>query len=259
MALNLEQFVERKHYFRSYERREISFLHRLLLAGDTMIDVGANVGVLALEAATAVTPGGKVVAIEPISANVDRLRANARLNHQIDIDVVQCAAGRASGTIRLGISAEQGAIRNSGSYSSSADGSVVEVPIERLDHLVAERCDIETQIRLLKIDVEGMEAQVIEGASTLFEAGRIDAVMFEWNSSVTTESAADSLRAYGFEVFELGAWGRLRIAPQVPKQTSTKQPRPPKHGLRAAVAAWCRGDGRLHTLIATLPNPARPI
>ena len=256
MALDLDEFVERKHYFRSYERREIAFLHHHLHAGDTVIDVGANVGVLALEAATAVAPGGKIIAIEPIAANVVRLNGNALLNRDIDIDIVQCAAGRSAGTILLGITAAQGSMRNSGSYSSSAEESAVAVPVERLDHLVAQRCGIKTQIRLLKIDVEGMEPDVIMGASALFEAKRIDAVMFEWNSSVSSDSAADSLRPYGFEIFALGAWGRLRVAPRA-SQRSLRADRPTKHGLPASIAAWCRGDGRLQTLVAILPSPSR--
>ncbi len=68
--LRLAEFVQRKYYFRSFERRELRFLRLWLRSGDIIVDVGANVGLLALHAASKVGPGGQVLAVEPVPSNL---------------------------------------------------------------------------------------------------------------------------------------------------------------------------------------------
>lgn len=251
MSLDLSEFIERKHFFRSYERSEIAFLHRYLRPGDTTIDVGANVGVLAIEAA--MRTRARVIAIEPIPSNLERLRANVDINESAQIDIVACAAGQRAGILSIGITASQNAMHNSGSYSAGATESVVQVPVELLDTIVEHRIAETDRIRLLKIDVEGMEVDVILGGSELFEKRRVDAVMFEWNAALSTTSAADVLRPYGFEILELGHFGRLRPASHKLTRAAPRRPLP-DWGPVTTIVSWLRGDTRLYTMVALLPG-----
>ena len=170
MELHLAEFVQRKHYFHSYERREIAFLHRFLREGDVYVDVGANVGVLVCEGAASVGATGRTIAVEPVPDNVERLRANAALQVDRRVVVVQAACGSTTGRLALGLTEQQAEVGNMGSYSASAtgsnaaDGSSVEVPLRRLDDIVDDDVGPDTTVRLLKIDVEGMEAEVLRGA-----------------------------------------------------------------------------------------------
>jgi hypothetical protein len=77
--------------------------------------------------------------------------------------------------------------------------------------------------------------------------------MFEWNTSFPSTSAADALRGHGMEVRVLGAWSRLR--PMGDRRARAPGAEPSEHtGLLSSIVAWCRGEGRLMTLVATLPT-----
>lgn len=253
LELHLDEFVQRKHYFHAYERRELAFMHRFLRAGDVYVDVGANVGVLAIEGAVAVGPSGRVVAIEPIPTNVERLRANTALQPGSAIEVVAAAIGAENGHLSLGITAQQASVGNMGSYSSTATERTLDVPLRRLDDVVAETIGSDRNIRLLKIDVEGMEAEVLAGASSLLRSGRIEAVMFERNATLAAARPEEILAEHGFEVRRLAIGARLRPL----GNTRHSQPdRPPATGLVTSIAAWIRGDARLETLVARRPSGA---
>jgi FkbM family methyltransferase len=257
LELHLDEFVQRKHFFHSYERRELAFLHRFLRAGDVYVDVGANVGVLTVEGATAVGSSGRTVAVEPIPTNVDRLRANAALQRDATIDVVAAAIGATTGVLSLGLTAQQAAVGNMGSYSSTAAESslesALEVPLRRLDDVVDEVVGTGRRIRLLKIDVEGMEADVLDGASGLLGSGRIDAVLFERNAALSDGRPESILTGHGFDVQRLAVGARLKpLGTARPNRTE----RGSAAGLLPSIAAWIRGDARLETLVAIRPTAA---
>jgi FkbM family methyltransferase len=252
MRLDLAEFVQRKHYFRAYERREIRYLHRTLRPGDLVVDVGANVGVLAIEAARAVGPSGRVIAIEPVPRNVEILRANVASNPDTVIDVVDAAVGSADGTLGLGIDQMQRSIRNEGAYTALGGTAVdieVVVPMRTLDDVIDELVGTERQIRLLKIDVEGMEASVLEGARRLFAAKRIDEVMFERNLTLTTTQPGDVLRRHGFVVHRLGTRARLLDTSPIIASAATDTVHTGRR--RDLIVNWYRGTSRLTTLVAT--------
>src|SRR5215510_12901685 len=67
-------------YCRSFETTERAFLNHCLRPGDVFVDVGANIGLFTLIAASRVGPAGRVVAFEPTGVTYTRLIYNARLN-----------------------------------------------------------------------------------------------------------------------------------------------------------------------------------
>ena len=138
------------------ERR---LLRRLVRPGWSVADVGANIGYYALLFAEAVGPAGRVACIEPEPDNLAELRRNVETNRLPGTDVFPVAVGSSAGTVslRAGIN---GAVM--------ADGSgEIEVPLRTLDELLADR-----PVDFIKIDVEGYEGHVLDGAARLLESRR---------------------------------------------------------------------------------------
>jgi FkbM family methyltransferase len=258
MEFDLSEFVQRKHFFHSYERREIRFLRRIINDGDTCVDIGANVGVLSTEMAAAVGPQGHVIAVEPVPTNLERLRTNASLQHHGVISVVAAAVGEASGGVLvLRLTRQQRAVGNMGSYTAGdpsnteMDSDEIEVPVRSLDDILATDVSGVSSVRVLKIDVEGMETEVLLGARNSLAANRIDVVMFEQNHAVGGGRPEQVLTELGFVVHELSVGARLRRIRTIPEPRSTTTIKP---GLIPSTFAWLRGDARLRTLVATRPG-----
>lgn len=142
-----------------YERRKAAEIRRRLRPGAVFVDVGANQGDFALLAATLVGPGGRVVAFEPDMDNAAAIRANLSLNALGNVELREAALSDAAGPATLHRSPVSGwhSLRPG---LPDRDLGRVTVAVERLDDLALPRLD------LLKIDVEGAEAEVIAGART---------------------------------------------------------------------------------------------
>ncbi|MEI7931470.1 MAG: FkbM family methyltransferase [Alphaproteobacteria bacterium] len=145
------------------ETGTLALIRQLLKTGDTYIDVGAHVGLHALTAAKAVGPTGRVIAIDPQPYCCERLMINAALNGLSNILVVAAAASNRDGPVTLSNQARTDRTRLTLTGPGQADlVNRFETGAIRLDSLI-ERHDL-TAIRLIKIDVEGYESEVIAGA-----------------------------------------------------------------------------------------------
>jgi FkbM family methyltransferase len=137
--------------------------HDALLAlcspGDTVVDVGGNIGITALRAATIVGPSGRVIAFEPDPENLAGFRRQLAGNDLPNVEVVGCGLAERSGTLRLTVADEH----NRGMNRIDPTASVgVDVPVTTLDAALAERGV--TDVAVIKIDVEGYEHHVLQGA-----------------------------------------------------------------------------------------------
>jgi FkbM family methyltransferase len=138
-------------------------LRRLVEDGFVIFDIGANIGYYTV-LFSLWTPGGKVVAVEPDSANLPTLHQNITRNGLRNVTVVEKALGAGSRTATLyrdvqtgrTSSLEPDAWRNDG---ATVDTSVVEVVT--LDSLTAQF----GVPQIVKCDVEGHEMAVLHGAS----------------------------------------------------------------------------------------------
>lgn len=164
----------------------------LVQPGDTVVDVGANIGAFAVHAAHRVGPHGRVVAIEPAPDNLVVLAENVRRNAPGRIAVVPAAAGRRSETRTLYLRGEMSAV--SSLYADSCYGGVsghAAVDVQRLDDIVAGTASV------VKLDVEGAELDVLDGMSRLLQAPNL-IVITEWHPALQ--------RAAGFEADQLPHW-----------------------------------------------------
>ena len=139
-----------------------------------MIDVGANYGYFSL-LWCAGRPDNRVCAVETSPGNVPPLRHNIATNHLTErIDLHEWAASNVEGTVDfdLGSADETGW----GGVVMQKTAQSITVPAHRLDHMFQGE-----DIELLKIDCEGADSLVLEGAETLLSSGRIKHVVFEEN------------------------------------------------------------------------------
>lgn len=136
--------------------------------GDTVVDVGANLGYFSLLSALAESGAGRVIAFEPAADNFALLTANLRLNHcHKGVHAVHAALGARSGPGTLQRSEE-----NRGDHQIfRGDGKRAGEAIRVLAGVeaLAGRVD---RIDLLKIDTQGSEAAVVAGLWPLLEASR---------------------------------------------------------------------------------------
>jgi FkbM family methyltransferase len=134
----------------------LQLITKNLRPGDVFFDVGANCGIFALYAAKKVGPRGRVVAIEPIPAMIERLRFNIRANDFSNIELVEAAVGETSGTLKLHVDTDY----LGRSCASPMEGyKPVSVPMISLKSIV-ESAKI-GKIDALKIDIEGHEDRAL--------------------------------------------------------------------------------------------------
>jgi FkbM family methyltransferase len=141
-----------------YSEAEIDLLCQVLNAGDTVVEVGANIGAHTLPLAQHVGPSGVVYAFEPQRILFQTLCANMALNGVTNAHCHQVAVGQAAGHIVVPW-LDYGVENNFGGLGLGGYRDGERVAQVTLDQLGLARC------RLLKIDVEGMEQQVLEGAA----------------------------------------------------------------------------------------------
>lgn len=178
--------------------------------GSVFADVGANLGLYTLWAARCVCAEGRVHAFEPVPDVRECLRRNVELNSFDCVEIVAAAVGAEMGSVTLN-RVEGGSGRTS-RYVHAAAGSV-EAPVITLDAYFRGRRPPE----LLKIDVEGMELQVLLGSQGLLASERAPAVVFEAGAELlaaagTAYAELQGLleRAGGYQVFALTPRGLRR-------------------------------------------------
>jgi len=138
---------------------EIQLLRRFIRPGDTVVDAGANIGTHTVAFADLVGPTGRVHAFEPQRRSFHMLAGNVALNALDNVICHHKAVGDTDGEIALPPLPPPDIPFNFGGLALSraaADGE--RVPLVRLDSLELPAC------RLIKIDTEGMEPQVMDGA-----------------------------------------------------------------------------------------------
>lgn len=185
---------------------EEAFIQSLLREGDTFVDVGANIGHLAI-AGKVKAKHGTVVAIEAHPRTFRFLTENIRLNG-LDIDARNVAVGDTPGTLTFSD------MHADDCNGVSVDGQGIEVPVQTLDAILQGT----GEIRLLKVDIEGYELMAFRGASEVL--ARTQFVHFElWDQMARRYGyepgeVVSVLHAAGFTVFEAGASsGRQEVRP----------------------------------------------
>jgi FkbM family methyltransferase len=152
-----DQAVGRVMAAGAYEPHVFATLQRLVRPGDTVVDIGANIGSFALFGAHLVGADGRVVAIEPNPANCRLIEASRAHNGFDHLEVHAVAASRANGALALHAAWSNGSVSGLSENIATLMRSQIVQGMRLDDLLQLDRLDF------VKIDVEGFELDALMG------------------------------------------------------------------------------------------------
>jgi FkbM family methyltransferase len=180
----------------------------LVSPGDTILDIGANIGTVAIPAAA---KGLRVIAYEPLAENARLLEAAVRANRlEGRVTIRNVAAWESAGQLSF--------------TGVSAWGRVV-AEGEATHAAVAIDTDLASEVRIkaIKIDVEGSELHVLRGMRRLL-ASQQPHIIFESNSLELGRLGSSAtmifnfLGKFGYRIYRIYGWRRLMRAGRTPQE-----------------------------------------
>lgn len=181
-----------------------------------IIDVGANIGLVSILIGYQY-PGRKVRAIEPAPSTVQSLRGNVELNQLKNVVTYQIALTDRPGTIAFSANPKE---RATARIATAGANHIEEVLATTLDLFV--EVEEVTTLSLLKIDVEGFESSVLQGAQKVLSQRLPQAIFMEVCPPLTISAGYDpvsplkSVAEAGYNWFRLMEGGGLQAV--VPEQ-----------------------------------------
>ncbi len=198
----------------SYEQQEIDFTIGLLNSrkrhhgdGVVVVDCGANIGILSIEWARFMTGWGRVISFEAQAKIFYAFAGNIVLNNCLNINAFNAAVGNKTGSMKIPepnylIPSSYGALDleerpNNMFIGQEIDyAKTVDVDLKTIDSLALERLDF------IKIDVEGMEEAVIEGAFDSLK--KLKPIIFVEILKSNPDEIHKNLTGLGYEIFPMG-------------------------------------------------------
>jgi len=191
-----------------HEFEDMAFVLHALRETDGFVDIGANIGSYTILAVGAV--GARCISVEPIPGTFRHLQDNINLNGIGDRVVA----------LNIGIGKENGILHFTSGFdtvnhvlaeSEDGEGSI-SVKIQRLDDVLP---DFEP--RIIKIDVEGFETNVVAGAHKVLSQESLLAVIMELNGSGERYGFDENhlhrrMLEYGFRTFSYLPFERRLVA-----------------------------------------------
>lgn len=185
---------------------EFDLMRQALVPGDVVIDVGANIGALTLPFANAVGPTGQVFAFEPQPRIFQLLATNCVLNDLTNVRLFNVGCAAAPGSMDLAEltymadynygALKMGQLAEVASSNRDAAGAMMRrTPLVTLD----ETFDGD-RLKLIKIDVEGMEPEVLRGASGIINRFR-PALYVENEFPDSSAELIGTLQGLGYDAY----------------------------------------------------------
>lgn len=165
--------------------------------GQVVYDVGSNVGFMTLVSSKLVGPTGTVIAFEPSRETARQLAAQVKVNDLKNVIVKNCAVSDREGVSRLNIDSFSDMARLDDPASGNGEGSLFEqVATTTLDKVAMEHPAPD----FLKIDVEGAEMMVLNGATRLLRDRR-PVIVIELHSEELSRQFHHFIIEYGYDLW----------------------------------------------------------
>lgn len=142
------------------DRHEIALLKAMLKPGDTVLDIGANIGFYARLLSEIVGPRGQVHCFEPDPINFAHLQENCR--QLKNVHILNKAVGPKTETIRIYTSKKLNVDHRT--YEPEEYDQVLDIEAINIDAYVKEK---QIRVNLIKMDIQGFEMQAIQGMTEL--------------------------------------------------------------------------------------------
>jgi FkbM family methyltransferase len=193
---------------------------RIVRPGDVVIDAGANIGFYSVMMAKIVGAEGHVIAFEPVPENMRHVRRNAEVNGLTNIATYEQGLSSRLAETDFYVNADTG---QSALWSCVDTRETIRINVMPLDAIASALPD---GVRFMKLDVEGAEEIVMQGASALLKNGFPTFIVAELNPVALTQLDChqDSMRSFmsvwGYQTFILREDGSLPA--MVPERTVIK-------------------------------------
>jgi FkbM family methyltransferase len=182
---------------------ELGLLGRILQCEDCFLDIGANVGFYSVFAASFIGPAGQIFSFEPNPVNVKVLEQQKALNALAYWTIIPCALGARPGMVDF-----SAPTRDTGSVQvvQSPSSSQLSVSCKTLDLLLDRKEEMKNG-GVAKMDVEGYEMEVLQGAQSLFSRKAIWLWVYENNPAALLSKGSSSrqllafFRSVGYQIF----------------------------------------------------------
>lgn len=184
------------------EFSEMGFVLHFLRPNDLFVDVGANIGSYTILASG--HNRARSVVMEPIPSTFNSLMDNIGINHMEDrVTALNVGVGSRPGKLRFTNS--QGAINH---VATPEEKDTIEVDVVTLDEILKNE-----DPALIKIDVEGFETEVCNGAWSVFAKPSLKAIIIELNGLGNRYGYSDNdidtkLKSLGFAAYVYDPFGR---------------------------------------------------
>lgn len=198
------------------EPNTADFVQRFLREGMTLVDIGAHIGEYTLIAAKSVGSLGQVHAFEPQEQMFPFLKKNVELNKLNWVTVNRSAVSEKSGEVEFEIFDEPAvsSIRKEKQIDIDKNAKFVRVSTTSLDSYWSDRSH---RLDLVKVDVEGAEKLVFEGAKELMTlpATKAPTWIFEYAPSsysmfnYQADDLLNMLRNYGYQIYQYCGAGKI--------------------------------------------------
>jgi len=193
--LNLrENKSEREKFIGYYEYQKTNLFKKMVKPGMTILDIGTNKGYFSLLSAKKMDDDGQVLSFEPHPKNCYWIKKSISVNGYKSIKLFQVALSNKNGEMRLFVGAKSGhhsLVRN------QELGSIA-ISTRKLDDILAEQKI--SKVDLIKIDVEGAEIQVLEGANKLL-AQQSPKLLIDIHD-IDRKKLFRILEKFGFKIFD---------------------------------------------------------
>lgn len=160
----------------TWEAGTLHIMRKVLSRGDIFFDIGANIGMMSLYAWKLVSPSGEVHAFEPESYNYSALKFNINMNGASEIHPNNFACGSENTHAILYPNFRD--LGNSSIIKPDDNSRGEEIGVKRLDDYI--RTKNIPRIKMLKIDVEGYELEVLRGATSLLVSDEAPIICCEY-------------------------------------------------------------------------------
>lgn len=217
MRLDMSSYLDRCVYYQgNYRPWVIDQFVQYIQEGDTVIDVGANIGSYSLRFAQKVGKTGRVFAFEPEPSVFQRLQDNLALNQTSNLEALAMAVADDAGELEFFVTPEDSENHGrSALFPSDWRARAVVVPTTSIDRFMEDRNL--RQLRAIKADTQGAEHKVLVGAArTIRElAPLIFLRLNQSNSRVAgcdTAQSVELLRDHGYDLYVMDGKKMRRYA-----------------------------------------------
>lgn len=193
-------------YARYPEYEEMKFLEEVIKPKDVCVDVGANVGAVTVLMAHQASKG-KIFSFEPTPSLVPKINENVVINNfENRVEVIEKAVANKNGKLSFALTSES----EVNHISTERDEHSTTVTSTSLDSFL-KRKQVK-DLDILKVDVEGAELSVFQGAKKSLKDKRVSIIVFEVNKNIedfgsTKQELLQYLERFGYSLYQINSKG----------------------------------------------------